>query len=255
VAELIDTHAHLDEVEDIDSVIAKSREQGVKAVIAMGQDLVSNAKTLDLASRQPRFIYPAIGLHPWSLGNMSPPQVAENVAFIRETLPAACALGEVGLDYDKGVLQRATKELQVEVLEQLLLLAVEIGKPVSLHSRYAWKDGLAAAKRAGATRLVFHWYTGLSSTLAELIEAGYYVSVTPAAEYHLEHRRAVRETPLERLLLETDSPVSYGRETRYRAQPSDVRRSLRAAAEIKRIDESELAEITTRNAMRLFEIA
>jgi TatD DNase family protein len=255
VRALIDTHAHLDEIEDIDSVIAQSMASGLRAVIGMGQDLDSNVKTQYLAAHYPQFVYAAIGLHPWSLGNMSPPQADENVAYVRENLPHACALGEVGLDYDKRVLKNATRDMQIAVLEQLLQIAVEAGKPVSLHSRYAWKDSLAVAKSAGIVKLVFHWYTGLSSTLAELIEAGYYISVTPAAEYHVEHRRAVREAPIDRLLLETDSPVQYGRETRYRSQPGDVQRSLRAAAGIKGIDESELAEITTANAMRLFGIA
>jgi TatD DNase family protein len=129
---------------------------------------------------------------------------------------------------------------------------LEFDKPVSFHSRYAWKDSLALIKEVGVKRLVFHWYTGFSSTLRELVEAGYYISATPAAEYHDEHRRAVREVPIDRLLLETDCPVPYGRENKYTSQPSDVLRSLKAAAEIKGIDEKELAVQTTMNAKRLF---
>jgi len=140
----------------------------------------------------------------------------------------------------------------MEVLQRLLALAVRHDKPVSLHSRYAWKDALDQVKAAGVSKLVFHWYTGFSSTLADLIGAGYYISATPAAEYHDEHRRAVREVPVERLLLETDCPVYYGREQRYRSQPSDVLRSLKAAAQVKGMDENELAGITTANAARLF---
>jgi TatD DNase family protein len=152
------------------------------------------------------------------------------------------------------VLKDSGKEMQNDVLRRLLALAVRHDKPVSLHSRYAWKDALEEVKAAGITKLVFHWYTGFSSTLAELIEAGYYISATPAAEYHDEHRRAVREVPVDRLLLETDCPVSYGREQRYRSQPSDVLRSLKAAAAIKGIDQAELARLTRENTARLFKI-
>jgi len=80
--------------------------------------------------------------------------------------------------------------------------------------------------------------------------------VTPAVEYHEEHRRAVKETPLSQLLLETDSPVVYarGRAGEFEARPTDVLRSLRAAALLKGISEEEIAKATTENAKRLFKV-
>ena len=249
---LFDTHAHLDEIEDCDTAIERARLAGVAGIISVGQDLSSNNKTLELAARYPGYVHPALGLHPWTIGNLDAAQLEENIKFIADNLHGAVALGEVGLDYDKRVLKGAGKEVQKEALRRLLALAVIHHKPVSLHSRYAWKDALDECKTAGIKKLVFHWYTGLSSTLAELIEAGYYISATPAAEYHDEHRRAVREVSVERLLLETDCPVFYGREQRYRSQPSDVLRSLKAAAQVKGMDENELATITTANTARLF---
>ncbi|MBN1375326.1 MAG: TatD family hydrolase [Dehalococcoidia bacterium] len=251
---LVDTHAHLDEIEEIDRVLSGARQSGLDAIIAVGQDLHSNRKTIELASQHPGFVYPSIGLHPWAIGNMPPYQLEENIDFIRQELKNMQALGEVGLDYDKRVLKTAGKDIQKDVLRKLLEIALKNNKPVSLHSRYAWKDSLALVKEMGIKRLVFHWYTGFSGTLAELLEAGYYVSATPAAEYHDEHRRTIREAPTERLLLETDCPVYYGRENKYRSQPSDVLRSLRAAAEIKGISLEELAEETTRNAHKLFKL-
>jgi TatD DNase family protein len=251
---LVDTHAHLDEIDQLDDSLHQARQADVVAVVAVGQDLKSNLTTLDIASRHPGFIYPAIGIHPWTIGNLEPPQLEENILFVKENLNKSIALGEVGLDYDKRVLRSAGKDLQKEVLGQLLRIAVAEGKPVSFHSRYAWKDSLALIKQVGVKRLVFHWYTGFSSTLAELVEAGYYISATPAAEYHDEHRRAIREVPLDRLILETDCPVYYGRENKYRSQPADVIRSLKASAEIKGIREEELAEQTTVNARALFNL-
>jgi TatD DNase family protein len=251
---LIDTHAHLDEIKSIDLALKKASAEGIEAVIAVGQDIASNRRVFELAARHQGFIYPAIGLHPWAISELNTEQINENIAYIKDNLRQACALGEVGLDYDKRVLKNTEKDTQKDVLRKLLELAVEYDKPVSLHSRYAWKDSLQLVIDTGVKKLVFHWYTGLSSTLAELIQNGYYISATPAAEYHEEHRRAIREVPLDRLLLETDSPVHYGRETRYESQPSDVLRSLKAAAEIKHISESELAGITTANAKFVFGI-
>lgn len=251
---LIDTHAHLDELDEIDSVLRHAMQSGVEGIIAVGQDVKSNLKVFELYSQYPGFVYPAIGLHPWLLGTLDASAVEENISFIGDNLHRAVAMGEVGLDYDKRVLKSADSDLQKQILERLLRLAVQHDKPVSFHSRYAWKDSLALIKQAGVKKLVFHWYTGFSSTLAELVEAGYYISATPAAEYHDEHRRAIREVPADRLLMETDCPVYYGRENKYRSQPSDVLRSLKAAAEIKGIGESELAEMTTFNARRLFDL-
>ena len=254
MAELVDTHAHLDELEDLALAIEHAKQAGVTAIISVGQDLDSNIKTFNLASAYPGFIYPAIGLHPWSLGNLSPRSLEENIAFIRDNLGRAVALGEVGLDYDKRVLKGAGKEQQKDVLRRLLELAVEFDKPVSFHSRYAWKDSLQIVMESGAGRLVFHWYTGFSSTLAGLIAGGYYISATPAAEYHVEHRRAIREAPDERLLLETDCPVHYGREEKYRSEPADILRSLKAASAIKGINTDELSRIIRGNTARLFGI-
>lgn len=252
MAGLIDTHAHLDEMEDIAAAVGRAGLAGVAGIIAVGQDLSSNTRNLELSARYPSFVYPALGLHPWAIGRLDEAQLERNIAFISDNLHRAIALGEVGLDYDKRVLKTAGKDMQKDVLRQLLALALRHDKPVSLHSRYAWKDALQEVIAAGISKLVFHWYTGFSSTLAELIETGYYISATPAAEYHDEHRRAIREVPINSLLLETDCPVYYGREQRYHSQPSDVVRSLKAAALIKDIPEEEAATVTTANACRLF---
>ena len=91
--------------------------------------------------------------------------------------------------------------------------------------------------------------------LKDILNAGYFISATPATEYHEEHRRAIKETPLEKLLLETDCPVTYGREVRYRSEPADLLRSLRAAAALKGIDETTAAGQTTRNATQFFSLS
>ena len=103
-------------------------------------------------------------------------------------------------------------------------------------------------------KAVFHWFTGFSSVLRGIIDGGYFVSATPAAEYHEEHRRAIREAPLQRLLLETDCPVTYGREARYESQPADILRGLEAVSQLKGIAEAKIAEQTTRNAINFFSL-
>lgn len=101
---------------------------------------------------------------------------------------------------------------------------------------------------------MFHWFTGFSGVLKGIIAAGFSVSATPAAEYHEEHRRAVKEAPLRGLLLETDCPATYGRQVRYNAVPADILRSLEAVSRIRGGAEAEIAEQTTRNAVDFFSL-
>ena len=252
ILRLIDTHAHLDEVEALDRVIDEAREAGVVAIVAVGQDYQSNLKTLDIAEKHNHFVYPALGLHPWSLGKMDASKIDLTLRQIEDDIEKAVAVGEIGLDYDKRVVAAADKERQKEAFKAVLKLASRHNKAISVHARYSWKDSFDMVKESGVKRAVFHWYTGFSSVLREIINEGYFISATPAGEYHDEHRRAIRETPLENLLLETDCPVTYGREGKYQARPAHIVRSLKAVAQIKGVTEDVVAAKTTESALRFF---
>lgn len=250
---LIDTHAHLDEIEDLDGQIAEAKENGLVAIISVGSDLASNQKVLEIANLHQGFVFPALGWHPWYIREV---EIDAHLEFIRANMDKAVAVGEIGLDYHKKVRAAADKDLQKRVFGELLKIASACNKPALIHSRYAWRDAYDAVAQAGLEKAVFHWYTGTSGVLRDIIEHGYYISVTPAVEYHEEHRRAVREAPLKQLLLETDSPVTYGRGSvhEFTASPADVRRSLKGAALLKGLSEEEIAAATTDNAVKLFEI-
>ena len=249
---LIDTHAHLDELENLDLALEEAKENGIIAIVAVGSDYQSNVKTLEISQLYCSFVYPALGLHPWQLANFGASQFNDNLQFIEQNIATVVAVGEIGLDYDKRVMKAASKELQRDALRHLLDLAKKYAKPAIIHSRYAWRDSFQLVQDAGVNRAVFHWFTGFSSVLRDIITAGYFVSATPAAEYHEEHRRAVKETPLDRLLLETDCPVTYGRKVKYKSKPADVVRSLKATAQLKEVDEATIAGLTTRNAINFF---
>ncbi len=249
---IIDTHAHLDEYEDIDAVVRQAKEAGLAAVIGVGLDIPSNEKVLDIAPRYPDFVYPAVGWYP---SNVAALEADENLAWLDTHLDRAFAIGEIGLDYLGRIREKVPKELQKSVLADLLGLAVKHGKPALLHTRYAWKDALFIAERAGVVKAVFHSFTGPSSVLTGILARGYCVSVTPAVEYNPEMQRVVKETPLEHLLLETDCPIVFKAERTVDeppATPADLRRTLAGAARLKGISEEELAAVTTENAKRLF---
>ncbi len=253
---IIDTHAHLDELDDLEAALEEAGRAGIIAIVAVGSTQASNEKVLNISRRYQHFVYPALGLHPWELGDLDHNKINDTLTFIERVNQEIVAIGEVGLDYDKRVIKRASKELQKAVLKDVLALARECGKPLVLHSRYAWQDCFQLVQQAGidARKAVFHWFTGLSSVLRNIISAGYLISATPAAEYHEEHRRAIKEAPIDRLLLETDTPVIYGRDLKYRSRPADLLRSLKAVAELKGMDESAVALQTTDNARSFFNL-
>lgn len=251
---VIDTHAHLDELEELETTLQKAKESGIEAIITVGSNIKSNQKVLEICQTYPKLVYPALGLHPWELGDLDSSQIDYTLKFIDERISQIVAIGEIGLDYDKRVVKRTAKDCQKEVLKRLLNLARRHNKPVSLHSRYAWKDCFDLVVNAGIKSAVFHWFTGFSSVLRDILDSGYFISCTPAVEYHEEHKRAIKETPLEQLLLETDCPVVYGREIKYRSQPSDLLHSLKVVALLKESDETTIAEQTTQNARRVFNI-
>lgn len=245
---LIDTHAHLEEIEDIDSAIERARQKGVMAIVAVGSDYRSNNEVMEIAERYGSFVYPALGLHPMNLDDSS---IDNDLEFIEANMGDIVAIGEIGLDYKKDVIARASKDHQKEVLKIILTLAGRYDKPAILHSRYAWRDTFTLADESSVEKAVFHWYTGPSKVLRDILGRGYHVSATLAAEYHEEHRRAIKEAELENLLLETDSPVTY---RGHRAEPADVVRSLISAAALKGLPLDIIAGKTTENAMRLFGI-
>ena len=191
--EIIDTHAHLDEIENLPQVIASAKAAGLLGIIAVGQDVNSNARTLEIAAEYPGYVYPALGYHPC---NIREANVEENMESIKANISKAVAVGEIGLDYHKRVREGADKDLQKRVLRELLGIAKEQNKPALIHSRYAWRDALNLVIESGVEKAVFHWFTGPTSVLRDIIDHGYYLSATPAIEYHEEHRRAVKETPL-----------------------------------------------------------
>ncbi|MBA7650293.1 putative metal-dependent hydrolase YcfH [subsurface metagenome] len=250
---LIDTHAHLEEIENLEQALAEAKSANIIAIIGVGTDYESNQKVLNFARTYKDLVYPALGLHPW---NIKASEIDRNLEFIKAHIDEAVAIGEIGLDYHKRVRATAEKDLQKYVLKEVLKIAGKYKKPVIIHSRYAWRDSLALVEEAQLERAVFHWYTGPSSVLRDIISQGYFISATPAVEYHEEHRRAIKEIPLDRLLLETDSPVVYGRgrDFEYESRPVHILTALRGAAQLKGMSEAEIAEITTDNALDFFRL-
>jgi TatD DNase family protein len=241
---LIDTHAHMEEINDLDNVIKRAKMNGIIAIIAVGSSIKSNADILSLASKYDGFIYPSIGIHPMEAGKNIETAITQIISNINKCV----AIGEIGLDYQYNI----DKNKQKEVLRNMLQISKKFGKPVSIHSRKAWNDVFSLVQTIGISKAVFHWYSGPNDVLKKIIDNGYFISATPAVEYSPKHRNAIEMTPVELLLIETDTPVKY---RGVPSEPSDVVKVLNIVARIKNISIDKLANITTNNACKLFDIS
>jgi TatD DNase family protein len=240
---LVDCHAHLEDIPNLDAELEKARAAGVAAIIAVGMDEKSNKLALEFGKRYHGLVFPALGIHPWCLRE----DFESTLSSIEGDIKGCVALGEIGLDFK---MQRP-KELQTAAFKGALELGKRFEKPVIVHSRWAWREAFELVKEVGVRRVVFHWYSGPLDILHELLEFGCYVSATPAAAYSEYHIPAIVEVPLDRLLLETDTPVVY---RGLKSRPKEVVRALQAVSRLKGVPEEEVAEVTTRNAIELFNL-
>ena len=239
---LIDGHVHLSEIEHSERAIENAVNSGVKRMIAVAMNLDSCRKTLALANKFPNTVFPAIGYHPWSI---KAEEVEDTLTFITKNIHRCVALGEVGLDYKVKI----KKKLQKTVFSKLLNLAVQINKPVIIHSRFSYQRTYEMAAEAGVEKAVFHWYSGPTDILDNIIARGYHVSATPALAYSPHHQAAMARAPVERILIETDAPVQYGDRA---SEPADLKETLFQLSRIKKIPEEKLAGMVTKNAEKFF---
>lgn len=247
---LIDTHTHLSDAafaDDLDAVLARAEAAGVTASVVVAETLAEAHAVLALCARDPVRLKPAAGLFPTHLDLE---QAAALEDFIRAHRGALVAIGEVGLDY-RVVEDAAEREVQREILARFCALSLELDLPLNVHSRSAGHHTIAWLLEQGARRVQMHAYDGKASSALPAVEAGWFFSVPPSITRSRQKQKLVARVPLENLLLETDSPV-LGPDPGARNEPANVRLSLAAIAEIKRLPEAEVAAIILDNTRRLY---
>lgn len=252
---IIDTHAHLDHVPDTINALARADEAGVTDIIAVSTDLNAIRKNLQLKSScaAPR-IHVGFGVHP---GEIKADELDATFAFIREHIGQAVAIGETGLDYWYKWVRKNEEERtkQRDCFQRHLAVAREFDLPIVIHSRGAWDDCLTMTQSAGVKRALFHWYSGPVDILEKVLAAGFYVSCSPSVATSPQSREAMSHAPLERTLIETDSPVFFNQpDDGFQAEPKDVWRTLKAYAELKNIPQEEALKRLNANAQTFFKI-
>jgi TatD DNase family protein len=284
---LTDTHCHLDFNKfdnDRDEVIQRAVEAGVTRILNPGLELESSLAAIKLAESHPN-LYAAIGFHPTDLdkwSNSSIEKLRELILPHPNPSPSGrgtqgegkiVAIGEIGLDY-YWIKESDKREQQCEVLKQQLKLAQEADKPAVIHMREEndawfgqasidlleilgeWHKELRVENHPLAEKPgVLHSYNGNLETAQRAIELNFYIGITGPVTYKNaeEKRKIIRQLPLERLLIETDSPFLTPVPQRgKRNEPAFVAYIADKIAEIHMTNREQVAEITTVNAARLF---
>lgn len=255
---LIDTHAHLDHLENLDQALKNAVEAGVEAIVAVSMDLNSCRKNLEIKkkTRQPKIAL-GMGMHP-SEANWQ--DVGACLELIRANAKELSAVGEIGLDFWYKWVRKdeAKKSEQREVFRAFLEVAKELDLPAVIHSRGVWRECFETTKSVGVRKAVFHWYSGPVDVLNDIVKQGYFVSTTPSVAYSPQSREAITSAPIEQTLIETDCPVHFKdpeTEEEYQAQPRDVARTLHAYCALKQMDEDKALAILNKNAREFFGIS
>ncbi len=250
---LVDSHCHLDDKQfdaDRDAAIERARAAGVDRMLAIGTgngppDLESGIR---LADAHP-FLYATAGVHPHDASK------ADTAAFARLPRllqhPKVVAVGEIGLDYHYNL---SPPEVQREVFRRQLALALEAGKPVIIHTREAWADTINALRESGVNRGVFHCFSGGPEEAREALDMGFHLAFGGVITFPKAEgvRQAARETPDDRLLVETDAPYLAPVPHRgKRNEPAFLVDTVRRLAELRGVTPERIAEITTHNFEQL----
>lgn len=253
---LFDTHAHLNAEqynEDLEQVIERAKSEKVEKIVVVGFDRPTITRAMELIEEYD-FIYAAIGWHPVDAIDMTD----EDLAWIKDLSQheKVVAIGEMGLDY---YWDKSPKDVQKEVFRRQIALAKEVNLPIVIHNRDATEDVVTILKEEGAAEVggIMHCFTGSLETAKACMDMNFYISFGGPVTFKnaKKPKEVVKEIPNDRLLIETDCPYLTPVPFRgKRNEPSYVKYIAEQIAELREISFEELAELTTKNAKKVFRI-
>lgn len=254
--ELFDTHAHLDFPrfdKDRDEVIKRAYNKGVKTIVNIGSNMTTSRNSVEL-SRRYENIYAAIGVHPHDADTFNL-NVSKKLNKLADN-DKVVAIGEIGLDFHYD---NSPREKQKQSFRAQLRLAKKLDLPVVIHTRDADKETLNILKEEKAKELggIMHCFASDKKMAKEILDLGFYIAFGGLITFKnlSDLRDVVKEVPLDRLLIETDSPYLTPEPHRgKRNEPAYVKFVAEKIAEIKGIAVEEVAKITTENAKKVYNI-
>lgn len=253
--QFFDSHAHYNDEkfeQDRDEIITKIYNENVTKMVCVGYNMKSSQEALEIANRY-NFIYATVGISPNDIDNIE----HTNIDSIREIAQndKVVAIGEIGLDY---YWNKENKEKQKEVFIKQIELADELNLPIVIHCREAVMDTLDILKhkRNPKKRGIFHCCMLNKELIKEAIKLGFYISFSGNITYkNAKPDEAIKEVPLDRILIETDSPYLTPEPLRgTRNDSRNVKLVAQKIATIKDLSLQQISEITYQNAKEIYKI-
>lgn len=253
----VDCHCHISArefEEDLDDVIKRSREVGVKTLIAVTEEIREFDRVLQLQQSYPDLVAPCFGVHP-----LQPERRSVKPQDLHAALPQfynhreqLVAIGEIGLDFTPWcAATQQDRDDQMKVFVKQLDVAKELDLPVNVHTRSAAKVAIETMRERGVSRALLHNFAGKPWVALEGVKAGYHFSFPPAVCTNPQRDKLIRQIPLEHICLETDSPA-LGPHKHERNEPSNITLCCSYIADVKGLSPQSVQTITAQNAYRLF---
>lgn len=250
----IDSHAHLNDPafeNDLERTIDKALEAGIEAILVPGFDLSSSVKAVELARRYP-MLWAAVGVHPHDAKTWDRSTITQLEQILVE--PKVVAVGEIGLDYHYNY---SSKEDQLRAFIEQINIAEQYNKPIVIHNREAHQDTLETLSREGVGERggVMHCFSGSKEMAGEFLNLGLYISFAGPLTFAnaVKLRDAATAIPLEKLLVETDSPYLAPHPLRgQRNEPANVKLVGEKLAEVLKLPFEKVMSQTSTNVKTLF---
>lgn len=252
---IFDSHAHLTDEKfavDVDDVICRASQNHVSGIISVADSVEVSLNVLNLSEKY-NWIYPTAGIHPHYAEQVNEEEI-EKLYYILRSNKKYVAVGETGLDFYYG---KDIKEHQVVLFKKHLDIAAELSLPVIVHCREAEDVILKVLGEKSGLRCLFHCFSGDDIFCRKILEMGFYVSFSGILTFKNSQaiRQAAMVVPLDRILIETDSPYLAPQGYRgKRNEPAYLVNTLESLAEIRKMNVSDMAQITYNNTKDFFSI-
>jgi TatD DNase family protein len=247
---MIDAHCHMEQPDyqkDRDEVIKKCNQK-LDAIVTCCANPNDFDLTMQMLDRFKNFVFATFSIHPIYVKEINEKQKDDFFNLIIKNKDKANGIGETGLDYHH-VTEDAWRKKQKELFIEHISLAKNLGKPLVIHSRDSTEDAIKVLEQEDAKNVLMHMF-GARYLLNRVKENGWYISVGPISIHSKTHKKIIRDMPIEKILLETDSPW-FGPEGK-RNIPTAVLDVAKRISQVKKLDVKEVDEITTRNVVKLF---
>jgi TatD DNase family protein len=251
---MIDTHCHLEVMDNYDEVIQRAKAAGLNAIISPATEPKSFEKGLKIMEENKGFVFLGAGIHPEYIKDITEEDIEKAFNWIRINKDNIVGIGEQGLDYF-WIKEESWREKQKELFRHSIELTKELDKVNIVHTRDAYEDTVKILEKEAPGRVQLHMWGEHKFTDA-INDNGWFVSVGPIAARSKKHKKVVRDTPIEQLMLETDSPWFGGKspDGKLLGEPTNIKIPAEKIAEVKEMTVEEVMQICAKNAEKLFKL-